>query len=140
VRLYRDPDRLAERLPTLRLLARPRDEIAALAARVAPQLQQHLPPGYTACAIECESQVGSGARPSDRLPSAGVSIRPTARGRGEGRALTAIAAALRALPVPVIGRIVEGALVLDLRCLEDEQTFLGQLPQLHRLPPGAGPA
>jgi L-seryl-tRNA(Ser) seleniumtransferase len=140
VRLYRDPDRLAERLPTLRLLARPRGEIAALAARVAPQLQQHLPPGYTAGAIECESQVGSGARPSDRLPSAGVSIRPTARGRGEGRALTAIAAALRALPVPVIGRIVEGALVLDLRCLEDEQAFLGQLPQLHRLPPGAGPA
>jgi L-seryl-tRNA(Ser) seleniumtransferase len=46
--------------------------------------------------------------------------------------LTGLAAALRALPVPVIGRIVEGALVLDLRCLEDDATFLQQLPQLRR--------
>ena len=140
VRLYRDPDRLAERLPTLRLLARPCDEIAALAARVAPRVQQHLPPGYEASPAGCESQVGSGARPSDRLPSAGVAIRPTARGRGEGRALAALAAALRALPVPVIGRIVEGSLVLDLRCLEDEPAFLEQLPLLHPPPPGAPPA
>jgi len=140
VSLYRDPDRLAERLPTLRLLARPRDEIADVAARLAPQLQKHLPPGYETGPIECESQVGSGARPSDRLPSAGVAIRPTVRGRGEGRALTAIATALRALPVPVIGRIVEGALLLDLRCLEDEQAFLEQLPLLRRLPTEAGPA
>jgi len=139
VRLYRDPERLAERLPTLRLLSRPRAEIAEAGARVAPQVQQHLPPGYAAGAIECESQVGSGARPSDRLPSAGVAIRPTAHGRGEGRALAAIVAALRALPVPVIGRVVEGALVLDLRCLEDEQAFLEQLSQLRLLPPEAGP-
>jgi L-seryl-tRNA(Ser) seleniumtransferase len=140
VRLYRDPDRLAERLPTLRLLARPRDEIAALAARIAPQVRQHLPPGYEACPAECESQVGSGARPSDRLPSAGVAIRPTVHGRGEGRALTALAAALRALPVPVIGRVVEGALLLDLRCLEDEQEFLAQLPLLRGQQPRERPA
>jgi len=130
VRLYRDPDRLAERLPTLRLLVRKLDELGALAALVAPQVRAHLPPDYEAGVIDCESQVGSGARPSDRLPSAGVAIRPTTRGRGEGRALTRLTAALRALPVPVIGRVVEGMLVLDMRCLEDEATFLRQLPQL----------
>jgi L-seryl-tRNA(Ser) seleniumtransferase len=69
-----------------------------------------------------------------------VAIRPTARGRGEGRALAALAAALRALPVPVIGRVVEGALLLDLRCLEDEQAFLDQLPLLRQPLPGAPPA
>ena len=131
VRLYRDPDRLAERLPTLRLLARRPEELEAMAVRVAPQVQAHLPPGYVAAATACESQVGSGARPSDRLPSVGVAIRPIARGRGEGRALTALAAALRSLPIPVIGRVVDGALVLDLRCLEDEAAFLQQLPLLH---------
>ena len=44
--------------------------------------------------------------------------------------MTRLSAALRALPVPVIGRVVEGTLVLDMRCLEDEATFLRQLPQL----------
>ena len=42
LRLYADPDRLAARLPALRLLARPRDEIAALAQRVLPKTRQAL--------------------------------------------------------------------------------------------------
>jgi len=134
LRLYRDPDRLAARLPTLRLLARLPADIGALAARVAPALQAQLP-GHVVSVAACESQVGSGARPADRLPSVGLEIRPATAGRGQGRALADLATALRALPVPVIGRIVEGALVLDLRCLEDEMGFLQQLPML-----GLGPA
>ena len=129
LRLYRDPDRLAGRLPTLRLLARRPEEMAALAARIAPALQARLP-GHLVSVAACESQVGSGARPADRLPSVGLEVRPATNGRGQGRALTALATALRALPVPVIGRIAEGALVLDLRCLEDEPGFLEQLPLL----------
>jgi L-seryl-tRNA(Ser) seleniumtransferase len=138
VRLYRDPDRLAERLPALRLLARQLADLEPMAARIAQELQARLPAGYEAVATACESQVGSGARPSDRLPSAGVAIRPSRRRRGEGRALAALVAALRSLPVPVIGHVVEGALVLDLRCLEDEPAFIQQLAQL-RLP-GPEPA
>jgi len=129
LRLYRDPDRLAGRLPTLRLLARRPEELAALAARIVPALQARLP-GHLVSVAACESQVGSGARPADRLPSVGLEIRPATSGRGQGRALASLATALRALPVPVIGRIVEGALVLDLRCLEDETGFLEQLPLL----------
>jgi L-seryl-tRNA(Ser) seleniumtransferase len=129
LRLYRDPDRLAKRLPTLRLLARQPGEMAALAARIAPALQAQLPDHVVSVAA-CESQVGSGARPADRLPSVGLEVRPATSARGQGRALAALATALRALPVPVIGRIAEGALVLDLRCLEDEPGFLEQLPLL----------
>jgi L-seryl-tRNA(Ser) seleniumtransferase len=47
-----------------------------------------------------------------------------------GSALKRLAAALRHLPVPVIGRVADDALVLDLRCLEDEQAFIAQLGQL----------
>ena len=38
-----------------------------------------------------------------------------------------IEAALRGLPRPVIGRIADDAVILDLRCLEDEAAFLTQL-------------
>jgi L-seryl-tRNA(Ser) seleniumtransferase len=38
-----------------------------------------------------------------------------------------IAQALRSLPIPVIARLHDGAVWLDLRCLEDEAAFAGQL-------------
>ena len=40
---------------------------------------------------------------------------------------------MRALPVPVIGRIHDGALLLDLRCLEDDSLLVGQLEELPRV-------
>jgi L-seryl-tRNA(Ser) seleniumtransferase len=60
-------------------------------------------------------------------------MRPNKKGRGEGGALEKLAAAFRALPVPVIGRIEDGALVLDLRCMEDEAGFVAQLSCLEEL-------
>lgn len=126
LRLYRDPDRLAQRLPTLRLLARPHADIAAQAARLAPQVGALLAPhGYAVSACDCRSQVGSGALPVDTLASAGLRI----LGEG-GDAPNRLATRLRALPVPVLGRIHDGALLLDLRCLDDDQTLLSSLMEL----------
>jgi L-seryl-tRNA(Ser) seleniumtransferase len=118
LRLYLDPDRLAARLPTLRLLSRPLEDIRSLASRMAVVLAKHFP-GVEA--IDCESQVGSGALPTQRLPSAGLAITP-----GDAR----LAARFRRLPIPVIGRLQDGAFILDLRCLEDESTFINQLSKL----------
>ncbi len=129
LRLYRDPDRLAARLPTLRALSRPVGEIEALARRLAPAVQGRLQDRFDVEVVECASQVGSGAMPVDTLPSAGLAIRP-ARERGAGRALGELAAALRRLPTPVIGRTGGQALVLDLRRLEDEAGFLDNLAAL----------
>jgi L-seryl-tRNA(Ser) seleniumtransferase len=58
----------------------------------------------------------------DLLPSAALTI--------SGSALERLAATLRALPRPVIGRIATGRLWLDCRCLEpaEEADFLAQLP------------
>ncbi len=109
-------------MPTLRLLSRSATDIEAVARRIAPELSARLGDGYAVEVVGCMSQVGSGALPVDALPSAGVAIRP-AHAKGSGSALAALAAALRALPVPVIGRVTEQALVLDCRCLEDEAGF-----------------
>ena len=114
LRLYEDPDRLAARLPTLRLLTRPVEEIRAMASRIKAALEGRFPVEV----VDCESEVGSGAAPAQRLASAGLALRP-------GNA--AMAARWRALPVPVIGRLQDGAFLLDLRCLEREEEFMKNL-------------
>jgi L-seryl-tRNA(Ser) seleniumtransferase len=122
--LYRDPDRLPERLPVLRLMRRPVAEIRATAERLRPRIAETLTGLASVEIVECESEIGSGALPTHRISSAGLSIRPSS---GSGADLIRIAAALRRLPVPLLGRIQEKALILDLRCLEDETTLVAQL-------------
>src|SRR5207248_11726163 len=125
-RLYRDPDRLAKRLPTVRLLARPEEELERLAHRLAPIVAGKLGPTFRVDVISCKSQIGSGALPLETIASAGLAIKPIAA-RSTGRRLLSLAGALRRLPVPVIGRMAEGSLILDLRCLEDEPKFVANL-------------
>ncbi|MGE5823521.1 MAG: L-seryl-tRNA(Sec) selenium transferase [Bacteroidota bacterium] len=125
LRLYLDPERLRERLPTLRLLTRPVVQIAALAARVRAPLQAWCGAKARVSVEECASQVGSGSLPVDRLPSAALRI------ASPGVKPAVIAMALRALPIPVIGRIHDDALWLDLRCLEDEAAFVQMLEGRH---------
>ena len=127
LRLYADPDRLVSRVPTLRMLARSVDEIRGVAARIGPALAAAVGDFATVTDATCDSQIGSGALPTQRIPSAGLAIKPVS---GSGSVLDALAAAFRALPVPVIGRIQDDAFLLDLRCLEDEDAFVDQLPSL----------
>ena len=129
LRLYADPDRLAERLPGLRALTRPVAEIRALALRLRPAIAAALAGIAAAEVVDCESQIGSGALPTFGIPSAGIAIRPLqAKARGAG--LLRMETAFRALPAPVVGRVHDGAYILDLRCLEDEAGFVAQLERL----------
>ncbi len=118
LRLYADPTRLAERLPTVRALARPADEIRGLAERLLPVVARAI--GDATVGIEpVRGQIGSGALPVDLLPSFAIAVR--------GKGLDRLAAAFRGLPIPVIGRISDGTLYFDLRTLDDEAAFAGQL-------------
>ncbi|HGK4823822.1 TPA: L-seryl-tRNA(Sec) selenium transferase [Klebsiella pneumoniae] len=123
LRLYQHPEVLTERLPTLRLLTRPAEEIRRLAERLLPDLAAHYA-DFAVSVAACQSQIGSGSLPVDRLPSAALTFTPH---EGRGSRLEALAARWRALPCPVIGRIYDGRLWLDLRCLEDETRFMEML-------------
>jgi L-seryl-tRNA(Ser) seleniumtransferase len=129
LKLYLDPDRLTERLPTLRLLTRTVEEIDALAARVHPAVVAAVGAIAEVSIVDCQSQIGSGSLPLDLLASKAIGLRPAAK-KGDGVALERMSNAFRSLPIPVIGRINAGSLIFDLRCLEDEEGFTGQLSEL----------
>lgn len=124
LRLYQQPERLQSALPTLRLLSRDASEMKRMAADMLPPLQQRYGEEFNVSAEPCLSQIGSGSLPVDRLPSYALTFSPK---DGRGRTLEALAERWRGLPVPVIGRLQEGKLWLDLRCLQDERSLLEML-------------
>ncbi|MDE1180097.1 L-seryl-tRNA(Sec) selenium transferase [Paraburkholderia sp.] len=127
LQLYRAPELLRERLTTLRLLTRPMADMQAAADRLRPVVHQALGDTFNVTSEPMFSQIGSGALPVDQLPSYGLVVR-AATGKRNGRMLMKLEKALRELPRPVIGRIADDALRLDLRCLEaaDEAAFAAQ--------------
>ena len=126
LKLYRDPDRLAERLPTLRFLARTQGEIEAQAQRLLPSVAKAVGRDFAVEILACDSQIGSGALPLATVASAGLAIRTNLR----GGMLERLAARFRDLSTAIIGRIEDSALMLDLRCLSDESAFLSVLAEL----------
>jgi L-seryl-tRNA(Ser) seleniumtransferase len=65
--------------------------------------------------------------PVETLATACLYMQPSSQ---SDAALRQLAAAFRELPLPVVGRLSNGALIFDLRTLEDEPQFLEQLPRL----------
>ena len=123
--LYEDPDRLTRRLPTLRWLTRPADDVRAMADALAPAVGNALTGTWLATSEACRSEIGSGSLPGEAIDSWGIRIQP--KSGKPGKTLDRLAASFRKLPIPVIGRISDGALWLDLRCLDDVEGFRGQL-------------
>jgi len=100
--LYREPERARREIPALALLTAPAAGLRERATRIAAAL------GGAARAVESEGSVGGGAFPTARLPGAAVAL------AGDASRLDA---RLRAQPLPVVGRMADGALLLDLRAV-----------------------
>jgi L-seryl-tRNA(Ser) seleniumtransferase len=106
LRLYRDPARLPECVPVLRMLAEP---VASVAAR-AGRLRALVPAGTL---TEGHSLVGGGALPEARIPTRLVAL-PVA-GAAE------LAARLRCGTPPVMARVAGGQVLIDLRTVAEEE-------------------
>ncbi len=135
LQLYRAPEYLPERLASLSLLTRSQADIQAQCQRLLPVLQQFLLGYELRISIEpCWSQIGSGSLPVDRLPSFALVIRPQGKRTGS---LNKLERLLREQPRPIIGRLADQALWLDLRCLrvEDEHKIFSHAAPDERIPP-----
>ncbi|HEX7121416.1 MAG TPA: L-seryl-tRNA(Sec) selenium transferase, partial [Gemmatimonadaceae bacterium] len=101
--LYRDPDRAVREVPALAMLTASADDVRTRAEALAQRLRE----AHIDCdVVPTEASVGGGAFPTARIPSFAVSPKGDARAQ-EAR--------LRAAPRPVIGRIADDRLLLDLR-------------------------
>ena len=110
--ICRDPARAMREIPILAMLAEPVEALAARAEDLVRQLQGS---GLAARVVRTEAQVGGGSFPDTTIPSVAVAL--------EGDA-DRLAARLRAGDPPVVGRIQDDVLLLDLRTVradEDEQ-------------------
>ncbi len=127
--LYRNPESLAEHLTTLKLLTRSASEIQAQAVRLRSVVQTAIGDAYAVTDASVVSQIGSGALPVDTLPSHGLAIRVI---KGKRGSLDRLESLLRGLPRPVIGRVSDKTLWLDMRCLSsaDEAAFVDQWGKL----------
>ena len=136
LRLYLDPENLVHRLPALRLLCRPYGDIKEMAETIQPVVSKALNGIAAVQVIDCKSQIGSGALPTDLLDSSGLSITPVHAGDpkkdGKSMDIAIISKAFRSLELPVIGKMSNGKLVFDLRCLETPDKFVDQLPELRK--------
>lgn len=128
--IYNHAEQLPEHLPVLKTMTRGVDDIREMATPLVSILADRLTKVAMVSLLECDSEIGSGALPDRTIPSVGIAIRPLSSTHDHDLMLSKIASAFRELPVPVIGRINKGNLILDCRCLENVAGFSAQLEAL----------
>jgi L-seryl-tRNA(Ser) seleniumtransferase len=118
LRLYRAAPDLTAVFPLLRAATRSLASIEETAYAAADLLARGLGPEYRIALIESECEIGSGALPAVVLPSRALAVYHRRDGAD------AVARRFRAADPPIIGRIHDGAFVLDLRAIVDPATVV----------------
>lgn len=111
--LYRDRAVAIREIPILRMLTASADAIAARARAIVGMLKSV---GVDATVVATEATVGGGAFPDAKIPSSGVQL--------ETHDARAAEARLRGWRIPVIARIADGRVVLDVRTVPEAQDAL----------------
>lgn len=115
LRLYFDEEKALRRVPTLAMLTMPLGEIERRARRLLRRVKKPLASRCLVALHRTESRVGGGAMPEQGLPTAAVALQPTTMTVNE------LEKALRSGRVPIIGRIEEERLVMDMRTVSDDE-------------------
>ena len=120
LRLYRESGTLAQELPTLRMFTRPLVEMETMGRQLIPALEAALGPAFRLSLVDSTSQVGSGALPTEEIPTKAIAV------EHDGIGADAIAGRFRQARPPIIGRIKDGRFLLDLRTIFDPGDLIPQ--------------
>ena len=126
LRLYLDPQKALNEIPTLRMLSISNQELQQRCEKLLPKLQDAL--GDTAELNLCEASatVGGGALPLAELPGGVICL------VSKKISLNEMTNRLRRCDPPVVGRIQDNQFIIDPRTLnnEDEQSLLQALREV----------
>ena len=114
------PDLLSE-IPTLRAFSRPLEEIEEGGRKVLPLIRERLGPDYELELVDSTCQIGSGALPTEEIPSKGIAVRCSDLNAEQ------VARVFRRADPPVIGRIKNDRFILDLRSAGDPESLVPNL-------------
>jgi len=127
LRIYRQSSRLVDEIPTLKAFTRSIDEIEEAGRRLLPALEKALGEGFHLTLEKSTAQVGSGALPTEEIPTWVIAIRHRTLGADR------IAQLFRTARPPILGRVRDKRFLLDLRTVSAPEDLL---PNFDRdLPP-----
>ena len=110
---YLSEEQAVQHIPVLRMITEPLDEVARRARSLARTIRSTDIPAKVDV-VSCESQIGGGSLPMERIPSMAVAIRP------KHESVAALEDQMRHLTVPMIPRTVNDTIMLDVRTVETE--------------------
>lgn len=110
---YLSEEQAIQHIPVLRMITEPLDEVARRARSLARTIRSTDIPAKVDV-VSCESQIGGGSLPMERIPSMAVAIRP------KYESVAALEDQMRHLTVPMIPRTVNDTIMLDVRTIETE--------------------
>lgn len=114
---YLSEEKAIQNIPVLRMITKPLEEITKDARSFVRILKNAKLPAKIEMK-ECESQIGGGSLPLERIPSMAVAIHP------EKISVPELETRMRRLPVPIIPRTVNDTVLLDVRTLQRKDFHL----------------
>ena len=112
---YLSEEKAIQNLPVLRMITKPLEEIKEDAKAFLRTLKRAELPAKMELQ-SCESQIGGGSLPMERLASMAVAIHP------DNVSVAELEERMRHLPVPIIPRVVNDTVLMDVRTI-DRKTF-----------------
>lgn len=110
---YLSEEKAVQNIPVLRMITEPLHEVAKRARSLARMIRAAGVPAKVDV-LSCESQIGGGSLPLERIPSMAVGISP------DRISVPELEMRMRHLAVPIIPRTVNDTVMLDVRTIESE--------------------
>jgi len=111
---YLSEERAMQKIPVLKMISEMPDTVRQRAQKLKSQLEQQKLPAQIVLEA-CESQIGGGALPLEKISSTAVAI------RSEICSASEMEKRMRALSTPIIGRMINGVWAMDMRTIEEEK-------------------